>query len=121
MHADQRQKQPLLSAVIPFLNEEACIPTLIAELDKSLSKLCIPFELVLVDDGSRDRSVAVAKSELKKRPQITASIISLSRNFGKEAALTAGLEAANGDVIVPLDADLQDPPMIIPEMLDNWR
>ena len=85
------------------------------------SKLGIPFELVLVDDGSKDRSVAVAQTELKKRPQITASVISLSRNFGKEAALTAGLEAANGDVIVPLDADLQDPPTIIPEMLDHWR
>ena len=121
MHTDQRQKQPLLSAVIPFLNEEESIPALIAELDESLSELGIPFELVLVDDGSRDRSVAVAKTELNKRPQITAIIISLSRNFGKEAALTAGLEAAKGDVIVPLDADLQDPPTIIPEMLDHWR
>ena len=121
MHADQRQKQPLLSAVIPFLNEEECIPALIAELDDSLSKLGIPFELVLVDDGSRDHSVAVAKEELEKRPQVTATVISLSRNFGKEAALTAGLEAANGDVIVPLDADLQDPPTIIREMLDLWR
>jgi len=121
MHADKRQTQPLLSAVIPFLNEEECIPALIAELDESLSKLGIPFELVLVDDGSRDRSVAVAKTELKKRPQITASVISLSRNFGKEAALTAGLEAANGDVIVPLDADLQDPPSMIPEMLEHWK
>ena len=121
MHAEKRQTQPLLSAVIPFLNEEECIPALIAELDESLSKLGIPFELVLVDDGSRDRSVAVAKTELKKRPQITASVISLSRNFGKEAALTAGLEAANGDVIVPLDADLQDPPTIIPEMLEHWK
>ena len=121
MHADQRQKKPLLSAVIPFLNEEECIPTLIAELDESLSKLGIPFELILVDDGSRDRSVAVAKSELNKRSEITATVISLSRNFGKEAALTAGLEAANGDVVVPLDADLQDPPTVIREMLGLWQ
>ena len=121
MHADQRQKQPLLSAVIPFLNEEECIPALIAELDENLSKLGIPFELVLVDDGSRDRSVAVAKAEANKRPQINTTVISLSRNFGKEAALTAGLEAANGDVVVPLDADLQDPPAIIKEMLAHWR
>ena len=121
MHADQRQKQPLLSAVIPFLNEEECIPALIAELDQSLSQLGIPFELVLVDDGSRDRSVAVAKAEVNKRPQINATVISLSRNFGKEAALTAGLEASTGDVVVPLDADLQDPPGIIKEMLAHWR
>ena len=121
MHTDRRQRQPLLSAVIPFLNEEECIPSLIGELDDTLSMLGIPFELVLVDDGSRDRSVLVAKAELKKRQKITATIISLSRNFGKEAALTAGLEAANGDVIVPLDADLQDPPSVIKEMLAKWR
>jgi len=121
MHADQRHKQPLLSAVVPFLNEEECIPALIAELDDSLSKLGIPFELILVDDGSRDRSVSVAKGELRKRPQIKATIISLSRNFGKEAALTAGLEAAHGDVVVPLDADLQDPPAVIEGMLTRWR
>ena len=94
---------------------------MIAELDDSLSELGIPFELVLVDDGSRDRSILFAKEELRKRPQITATIISLSRNFGKEAALTAGLEAANGDVVVPLDADLQDPPSVIEGMLARWR
>ena len=121
MHPDLRQKQPLLSAVIPFLNEEECIPALIAELDESLSKLEIPYELILVDDGSRDRSVVVTKEELTKRPQLSATVISLSRNFGKEAALTAGLEAAQGDVVVPLDADLQDPPAVINEMLAHWR
>ena len=121
MDAEQRGEQPLLSAVIPFLNEEECIPALIAELDDSLTQVGIGFELVLVDDGSQDHSVAVAKEELRKRPQITATIINLSRNFGKEAALTAGLEAAKGDVVVPLDADLQDPPAIINEMLAQWR
>lgn len=121
MDAEHRQKQPLLSAVVPFLNEEECIPALVAELDDCLSRLGIPFELVLVDDGSRDQSVAVAKTELSNRPQLRATVISLSRNFGKEAALTAGLEAAVGDVVVPLDADLQDPPAIIKEMLAHWR
>jgi len=121
MDTDQRQKQPLLSAVVPFLNEEECIPALIEELDDRLSRLGIPFELVLVDDGSRDRSLVVAKAELNKRPQMRATVISLSRNFGKEAALTAGLEAADGDVVVPLDADLQDPPAVIGAMLDYWR
>lgn len=121
MDIERGKTQPLLSAVIPFLNEEECMPSLIEELDKSLSNIGIPFELVLVDDGSRDRSVAVAKEELRKRPQITATVISLSRNFGKEAALTAGLEASSGDVVVPLDADLQDPPSLIREMLAEWR
>lgn len=120
MQTDQRKKLPLLSAVIPFLNEAECMPALIAELDDSLNKLGIPFEVVLVDDGSRDRSVVVAQEELCKRPEIKATVISLSRNFGKEAALTAGLEAADGDVVVPLDADLQDPPSVIKEMLAYW-
>jgi len=111
----------LLSAVVPFLNEQECIPSLIEELDNTLEKLGIRFEIVLIDDGSKDNSVDVAKAEIRKRPQITATIISLSRNFGKEAALTAGLEAAKGDVVVPLDADLQDPPALIGEMLVHWR
>lgn len=121
MDAEHRHEHPVLSAVIPFLNEEECIPGLISELDHCLTKLGVPFELVLVDDGSRDHSVAVIKAELSNRPRIRATVISLSRNFGKEAALTAGLEAARGDVIVPLDADLQDPPAVIEEMLAHWR
>ncbi|NDG24234.1 MAG: glycosyltransferase, partial [Synechococcaceae bacterium WBB_10_009] len=76
---------------------------------------------VLVDDGSRDDGLAVAKQELQRRPGLQATLLSLSRNFGKEAALTAGLEAARGDVVVPLDADLQDPPELIEPMLEQWR
>lgn len=121
MDSERRQKQPLLSAVVPFLNEEKCMPALISELDEHLNLLGIPFELILVDDGSRDDSVSVAKHQLSRRPHITATVVVLSRNFGKEAALTAGLEAANGDVVVPIDADLQDPPAIIKEMLAHWR
>jgi len=119
--AEQRQKEPLLSAVVPFLNEEECIPALIRELHRSLSSLGIPFELVLVDDGSKDRSAETAKIELRKLRQVKATVISLSRNFGKEAALTAGLEASHGDIVVPLDADLQDPPDLIEEMVHQWR
>ncbi|MBM4098277.1 MAG: glycosyltransferase, partial [Planctomycetes bacterium] len=105
-----RPAQPLLSAVVPFLNEAATLPRLISTLKRVLGELGLPWELVLVDDGSRDDSLAVAKRELQGHPQIQATVLSLSRNFGKEAALTAGLEAAQGDVVVPLDADLQDPP-----------
>ena len=116
-----RPAQPLLSAVVPFLNEAANLPRLIHELDRVLEELGLPWELVLVDDGSRDESLAVAKRELQAHPQIQATLLSLSRNFGKEAALTAGLEAAQGDVVVPLDADLQDPPELIAPMLEQWR
>ena len=121
MDLEERQGQPLLSAIVPFLNEEECIPSLIAQLETSLSKIGIPYEIVLIDDGSKDSSLAVAKRELERRPKIAGTIISLSRNFGKEAALTAGLEAANGDIVVPLDADLQDPPALIEKMLIQWR
>ena len=116
-----RPAQPLLSAVVPFLNEADNLPRLIGALERVLSPLGLPWELVLVDDGSRDGSLAVAKAELQRRPQLNATLISLSRNFGKEAALTAGLEAAQGDVVVPLDADLQDPPDLIGPMLEQWR
>lgn len=117
----ERSREPLLSAVVPFLNEAENLPTLIHELDQVLSELHIRFELILVDDGSRDPSLHIARTELKKRPYLDAIILSLSRNFGKEAALTAGLEACRGDIVVPLDADLQDPPELIGEMLEKWR
>ncbi len=119
--SNARPSHPLLSAVVPFLNEAANLPRLIHELDRVLGELGLPWELVLVDDGSRDDSLAVAKRELQAHPQIQATLLSLSRNFGKEAALTAGLEAAQGDVVVPLDADLQDPPELIAAMLEQWR
>jgi glycosyltransferase involved in cell wall biosynthesis len=116
-----RPAQPLLSAVVPFLNEADNLPRLIAALEQVLTTLDLAWELVLVDDGSQDSSLAVAKAELQRRPQLQGIVISLSRNFGKEAALTAGLEAAQGDVVVPLDADLQDPPELIGPMLEQWR
>ena len=120
-NSSARPAQPLLSAVVPFLNEAANLPRLIGELERVLSGLGLAWELVLVDDGSRDDSLAIAKRELEQRPGIQATLLSLSRNFGKEAALTAGLEAARGDVVVPLDADLQDPPELIAPMLEQWR
>jgi glycosyltransferase involved in cell wall biosynthesis len=78
-----RPAQPLLSAVVPFLNEAANLPRLIAELDRVLTPLDLAWELVLVDDGSRDDGWAVAKRELQRRPSQQATVLSLSRNFGK--------------------------------------
>lgn len=116
-----RPATPMLSAVIPFLNEEASLPELFRSLDRDLGALGVPFELVLVDDGSTDRSLEVLKREVAARPELEVTVLVLSRNFGKEAALTAGLEACQGDVVVPLDADLQDPPGLIGAMLEKWR
>ena len=118
---NERPDQPLVSAVVPFLNEATNLPRLISCLDEQLTSLGSPWELVLVDDGSRDESLAIAHQEIQARPTLRATVLSLSRNFGKEAALTAGLEAAYGDVVVPLDADLQDPPELIGAMLERWR
>ncbi|MHA3961206.1 glycosyltransferase family 2 protein [Synechococcus sp. LTW-G] len=119
--AAARPPRPLISAVVPFLNEAATLPVLFAELEQQLGALGLPWELVLVDDGSRDESLEVVRSLLEQRPQLKATVLSLSRNFGKEAALTAGLQASRGDVVVPLDADLQDPPELIGAMLEQWR
>jgi len=116
-----RPATPLLSAVVPFLNEEGSLPELFRSLELHLGALGLPWELVLVDDGSTDRSLEVVQREIRDRPELKATVLVLSRNFGKEAALTAGLEACRGDVVVPLDADLQAPPELIGAMLEQWR
>ena len=121
MNTAARPPRPLISAVVPFLNEAATLPILFAELEQQLGALGLPWELVLVDDGSRDGSLEVVRAQLQQRPQLKATVLSLSRNFGKEAALTAGLQTSRGDVVVPLDADLQDPPELIGAMLEQWR
>jgi len=123
-HPSQDAHRPppkLVSVVVPFLNEAEGLPRLIQELASALNDNNQPWELVLVDDGSQDRSLAVARAELARWPRLTAQLLSLTRNFGKEAALTAGLEASRGTVIVPLDADLQDPPSLIRTMVETWR
>ncbi|KWE56712.1 bactoprenol glucosyl transferase [Burkholderia ubonensis] len=111
---------PLVSLVVPFYNEgeavghffDVVIP-LMAGIDG------IRFEIVCVNDGSRDdtldRLIAIGAKDRRVR------VIDLTRNFGKEAALTAGLDEAVGDAVIPIDADLQDPPGLIPVMIEHWR
>ncbi len=118
---DRRSLRPLVSVVVPFLNEAKTLPGLVAAVAQLQEELQLPVELVLVDDGSTDGSGAIARRALQARPELQAVVLELSRNFGKEAALTAGLEASRGDVVVPLDADLQDPPELIGPMLEQWR
>ena len=119
--AAERPIRPLISEVVPFLDEAETLPVLIDTLERDLEPLGLPWELVLVDDGSRDHSLDVVRRPLERKPQLRATVLNLSRNFGKEAALTAGLAASRGDVVVPLDADLQDPPDFIGPMLEQWR
>ena len=108
-----------LSIVIPFKNEMKSIKALFARLLPILNDLKIPFEIICVNDGSTDNTYIALLQEQRNIPEIV--IVDLSRNFGKEAALTAGIEVAKGKALIPLDADLQDPPELIPEMIEKWQ
>jgi polyisoprenyl-phosphate glycosyltransferase len=107
----------LVSVVAPVYNEEATIEEFYARVCAALEGL--PFELVLVDDGSSDGSPMILDRLAEADPRVR--IVQLSRNFGHQTALTAGLDYATGDAVVMLDADLQDPPELITTMLDHWR
>ena len=110
---------PELSIIIPMKDEQDGVGALFAKLWPILDSLGTKFEIVCVNDGSQDNTVPALVREQRRRAEIV--IIDLSRNFGKEAALTAGISHAKGNAIIPLDADLQDPPELIPEMVMRWR
>ncbi|ARP97431.1 glycosyltransferase family 2 protein [Bordetella genomosp. 13] len=108
-----------LSIVIPFLNELEVLPLCLHRLVPLLEQEEGIYEIVFVDDGSTDGSVAWLREAMRINPAIR--IVRLSRNFGKEAAMTAGLAHARGAAVIVLDADLQDPPELIPKMVQAWR
>ncbi|HJR60684.1 MAG TPA: glycosyltransferase family 2 protein [Vicinamibacterales bacterium] len=109
----------LLSIIIPLYNEEAVLPLLVARLNDGLARLDCESEIILVDDGSRDRTPALARQAARDDPRYR--VLSFSRNFGHQAAITAGLDFAAGDAVVIMDADLQDPPEIIGRMLELYH
>ncbi|MDR0533591.1 MAG: glycosyltransferase family 2 protein [Verrucomicrobiales bacterium] len=109
----------LLSIVIPIFNESAVLPELRIELERVLSTLNCRWEVLFVDDGSWDLSYNILSEWSQQEERI--KIIRLSRNFGQQAAFTAGLDRALGDVVVTMDADLQDPPELIQEMVDHYQ
>lgn len=110
----------LLSLIVPCYNEEDSAEHLFARVVPVLEALDdLDYEIVCVDDGSRDGTLA--KLQMLRRRYGKVKIVELSRNFGKESALTAGLDEANGDIIIPFDADLQDPPEVIPLLVEKWR
>ncbi len=113
-----RTKLPRLSCVIPCYNEAANLRLLLPILGQQLKGCSAEWEVILVNDGSRDDTSAVF-DEWTRQPGIRA--IEFSRNFGKEAALTAGLQAANGDVVVLMDADMQHPPKLVADMVQQWQ
>ncbi len=109
----------LLSVVIPVFNEEAALELLLKSLSQSLQPYAKNYEVIFINDGSTDNTLNTLLDLQKSYKNI--KIINLSRNFGKEAALSAGFHKATGDIIVPMDADLQDPPALIGEMIKKWR
>jgi len=108
-----------LSIIVPFFNEEEVLGECHSRLTSVLDGLEENCEIVYIDDGSTDKSLALVESFKSVNSAI--SVIGLSRNFGKEAAMSAGLEHCRGQAIILLDADLQDPPELIPEMMAKWR
>src|SRR5689334_22042762 len=107
------------SIVVPVYNEEESIPELVGRLGETMDKLDGPAEAVLVDDGSRDSSYQLMLDAHDTDPRF--KVIQLSRNFGHQLAITAGMDSASGQAVVVMDADLQDPPHVILEMAAKWQ
>jgi glycosyltransferase involved in cell wall biosynthesis len=110
---------PVLSVVVPAYNEEAVLAAFHRRLTAALDRLGEPAEILFVNDGSRDRTKSVLDTLRAADPRV--AVLDLSRNFGKEVALTAGLHHARGDAVVVIDADLQDPPEVISQLVATWR
>ena len=108
--------QPTLSVVIPVYNEESGLPALFARLYPALDALNVPYEVIFVNDGSRDRSAAVLKDQFLARPDVT-RVVLFNANYGQHIAIIAGFERVRGERVVTLDADLQNPPEEIARLL----
>jgi glycosyltransferase involved in cell wall biosynthesis len=108
-----------LSLVVPMHNEAEVLDALFQRLNPVLARLDLPCEIVCVDDGSRDETLTLLLERAIDDKRLR--VLPLARNFGKEAALTAGLDHATGDLVVPLDADLQDPPELLVEFVALWE
>lgn len=115
----ERTKNSKLSLVIPVFQEGSHIRSSIGVIEDVLKENNLIYEIILIDDGSRDNSWQEIKSLASENEAITA--LRLSRNFGKESALCAGLDYAEGDMVIVMDADLQHPPSVIPKMVEAWR
>ena len=117
--SSEADSRPVYSVVLPVYNESEVIKVCIERLVAVMEYLGDPFELIFVDDGSRDESLSILAAHCERDKRIKA--ISFSRNFGHQAALFAGLEYARGQAVISMDADLQHPPELIPQMVQLWR
>ncbi len=115
----RRPADPLLSLVVPVFDEEESIDIFLASVVPFLDGAGFRFEVVFVNDGSRDNTLGHLLDRGMRDRRLR--VVNLSRNFGKEAALTAGIDHARGDVLIPMDIDLQDPPELIGRFMERWR
>jgi polyisoprenyl-phosphate glycosyltransferase len=113
------QLRPDLSVVIPVYNEEDNLPALHARLSTVLAQTELSYEIVFVDDGSHDASLAILRRLASENPDVL--VIELARNFGHQVAISAGLDHARGDGVIVMDSDLQDPPEVLPQFIEKWR
>ncbi|MBV6435591.1 MAG: glycosyltransferase family 2 protein [Phototrophicaceae bacterium] len=111
--------RPTYSIVAPVYNEEGNVPRLVSEVARVMESTNEPWELILVNDGSRDKSLDEMRAEAARNPRI--KIVNFARNFGHQVAVTAGIDFATGRAVVLIDADLQDPPEVILEMIERWK
>jgi glycosyltransferase involved in cell wall biosynthesis len=114
-----RPDRPLVSVVLSFRNEADNIPTLVSRLDKMFAAETVEYEVLFVNDASTDASLALLLAERQRNPRV--KIVNMSRRFGVAEGVLAGMATSRGDAVVYMDADLQDPPEVIPRLIERWR
>ncbi len=117
--AARARSAPELSVVVPLFNEQETLPDLYRRLTAALTAAGVRYELVLVNDGSGDATALHLDRLAASDPRVVA--VHLSRNFGHQPAVSCGIDQARGDAVVVMDGDLQDPPELLPRLLDRWR
>ncbi|NOI24435.1 glycosyltransferase family 2 protein [Vibrio mediterranei] len=114
-----QENQPVISIICPCYNEQEVLDIFMQRITPVLEQTGHSYEVILINDGSRDNTLQVMSALREKNQHVRT--VNLSRNFGKEAALTAGLDLARGEVVIPIDADLQDPPELILDFISEWQ
>ena len=115
----ESNKQHMLSLIIPVFNEQEVLKDSFARMDAAMQSTGYTYEIIYINDGSRDQTLAQLRELAKEHPQV--KVLSFSRNFGHQLAVTCGMDAAQGDALIIIDVDLQDPPELIPEMVRMWE
>ncbi|HMN11447.1 MAG TPA: glycosyltransferase family 2 protein, partial [Bellilinea sp.] len=111
--------KPVFSIIAPIYNEQDCLDELYKRTVETMEKTGEPWEFILVNDGSKDRSQEMIEDLAKKDPRVRPVIF--ARNFGHQIAVTAGMDHSRGDAVIVIDADLQDPPGVILDLIAKWR